>query len=134
MNQLNAPVAIVGGRFAGLTAAQTLKKQGILFTLYEAGKQIAGLAQTFKDEEGISNNIGTHSITNRLAVELDIESQCRYVSYFGEAVLVYGQCYSDPVGQMKVLRDTFGAIRDRLSQPQPPYGSIGNLFDALHLL
>ena len=114
MSQLNAPVAIVGGGFAGLTAAQTLKKQGIPFTLYEAGKQIAGLAQTFKDEEGFSYDFGTHLITNRLAAELGIESQCRDVSYFGETVLVDGQYYSYPFGLMKVPRYSLGALRDRL--------------------
>ena len=114
MNNLKAPVAIVGGGFAGLTAAQTLNQQGIPFDLYEAGKQIAGLAQTFKDEDGFSYDFGTHLITNRLAVELGIESQCRDVGYFGETVLLNGRHYSYPFGLMKVPRYSLSALRNRL--------------------
>jgi protoporphyrinogen oxidase len=114
MDKLKAPVAIVGGGFAGLTAAQTLKQHGIPFELYEAGKQIAGLAQTFKDEDGFSYDFGTHVITNRLAAQLGIESQCRDVEYFGETVLLDGRNYSYPFGLMKVPRYSLSALRHRL--------------------
>ena len=90
MFKLKAPVAIVGGGFAGLTAARTLKQEGIPFELYEAGPHIAGLARTFKDEDGFSYDFGTHLITNRLAAAIGMEAQCRDVSYFGETVLLRG--------------------------------------------
>ncbi|MGK7916320.1 MAG: NAD(P)/FAD-dependent oxidoreductase [Prochloraceae cyanobacterium] len=112
--KLKAPVAIVGGGFAGLTAAQTLKQQGIPFDLYEAGKQIAGLCQTFKDEDGFSYDFGTHLITNRLAAELGVESQCLDVKYFGETVLLKGRHYSYPFGLMRVPRYSLSALRNRL--------------------
>ena len=45
---------IIGGGVAGLTAANFLKQNNIPFVLYESGKKIAGLATSFKDDEGFT--------------------------------------------------------------------------------
>ena len=65
-NPINTkPIAIVGGGIAGLTAANFLKQKKIPFILFEAGEKIAGLAMSFKDKDGFSNDFGAHFITNR---------------------------------------------------------------------
>ena len=115
MFKLKAPVVIVVGGFAGLTAARTLKQEGIPFELYEAGPHSAGLARTFKDEDGFSYDFGTHLITNRLAAAIGIEAQCRDVGYFGETVLLRGRTYSYPFGLIRVPRYSFSALRNRLA-------------------
>lgn len=115
MNGGKAAVAIVGGGFAGLTAARALKDAGIPFNLYEAGSQIAGLATTFKDEDGFSYDFGMHVITNRLASTLGVQDKCRNVGYFGETVRVGGRDYSYPFGLLRVPRYVASAIHSRLS-------------------
>ena len=48
------PVAIVGGGLAGLVAAHELRRRGIPVTVFEAGKQVAGLAASFRTRRGSS--------------------------------------------------------------------------------
>lgn len=98
------PVAIVGGGIAGLTAANFLKRKDIPFILFEAGSQIAGLAMSFKDDDGFSNDFGAHFITNRLASAIGVEKECRTVKYYGESVWLNGKSYSYPFGLIEIPR------------------------------
>ncbi len=98
------PIAIIGGGLAGLTAANFLKEHKVPFILFEAGNKIAGLAQSFKDADGFSNDFGAHFITNRLANAVGIGSECRVVKYYGESVWVKGKSYSYPFGLIKIPR------------------------------
>ena len=52
------PIVIVGGGIAGLTAANFLRQHGIPFILYEGAGKLAGLAASFKDENGFSYDFG----------------------------------------------------------------------------
>jgi protoporphyrinogen oxidase len=95
------PVAIVGAGLAGVTAAVALRRQGIPVRLYEAGRQIAGLAASFKDEQGFTNDFGAHFITNRLAAAVGVGANCRDVRYYGETVWLRGKAYSYPFGLLR---------------------------------
>ena len=78
------PIAIIGAGIAGLTAANLLHQKNKPFVLYEAGKKIAGLAASFKDEEGFSYDFGAHFITNRLAEAIGVGADCLTVKHYGE--------------------------------------------------
>lgn len=99
-----APVAIIGGGLAGLTAASFLRRNNVPVVLFEAGPKLAGLAATFKDEEGFSYDFGAHFITNRLAAAIGVGAQCRNVRHYGETVLLGGRTYNYPLGLMCVPR------------------------------
>lgn len=114
-NIYRAPVAIIGAGLAGLTAASTLRRWGVPVVLYEAGKQIAGLARSFHDEEGFSYDFGAHFITNRLAAAIGIGAQCRTVHYYGESVLLKGRSYSYPFGLLQVPRFCLSGIASRMN-------------------
>ncbi len=85
------PIAIIGAGIAGLTAADYLNSKNVPFVLFEAGKKIAGLASSFKDEEGFSYDFGAHFITNRLADAIGVGSECYTVKYYGETVWLRGK-------------------------------------------
>lgn len=108
-----APVAIVGGGLAGLVAAHELRRRGIPVTVFEAGKQVAGLAASFRDEEGFVCDFGAHFITNRLAAALGIGAHCRDVHHYGETVFVGGRTYGYPFGLMQVPRYVASAAASR---------------------
>jgi protoporphyrinogen/coproporphyrinogen III oxidase len=76
------PVAILGAGLAGLVAANELQRRSIPFRLFEAGKQIAGLAKSFRDEAGFSYDFGAHFITNRLAAALGTGGRRRNVRLY----------------------------------------------------
>ncbi len=108
------PIAIIGAGIAGLTAADYLNRKNVPFVLFEAGKKIAGLASSFKDEEGFSHDFGAHFITNRLADAIGVGDQCHTVKYYGETVWLDGKTYSYPFGLVKIPRMTLSGINSKL--------------------
>ena len=108
------PIAIIGAGIAGLTAANYLNSKNIPFILFEAGKKIAGLASSFKDEEGFSHDFGAHFITSRLADAIGIRSECHTVKYYGETVWLAGRTYDYPFGLIKIPRMTLSGIKSKL--------------------
>ena len=107
------PIAIIGAGIAGLTAANYLHQKGIPFILYEAGKQIAGLARSFKDKEGFSHDFGAHFITNRLADAVGVGEECLTVKHYGETVWLGGKTYSYPFGLIKVPRMALSGLASK---------------------
>ncbi|MCB1023939.1 MAG: FAD-dependent oxidoreductase [Acidobacteria bacterium] len=108
------PIAIIGAGIAGLTAADYLHRNNIPFVLYEAGKKIAGLASSFKDEEGFSHDFGAHFVTNRLADAIGVAGDCRTVKYYGETVWLGGKTYSYPFGLMRIPRLSLSGLKSKL--------------------
>ena len=108
------PIAIIGAGIAGLTAAEYLNGENVSFILFEAGKKIAGLASSFKDEEGFSYDFGAHFITNRLADAIGVGAECHTVKYYGETVWLGGKTYKYPFGLIKIPRMTLSGIKSKL--------------------
>lgn len=104
------PVVILGAGLAGLSAANYLHRKGVSVILYEAGNKIAGLAQSFHDEDGFTYDFGAHFITNRLAKAVGIKDKCRTVRHYAETVWLGGKSYSHPFGLMRVPRMTLSGI------------------------
>jgi protoporphyrinogen oxidase len=107
------PVVIVGGGLAGLTAAVHLRRHGIAVRIYEAGKQIAGLARSEKDADGFTYDFGAHFITNRLAAAVGCSTDCRDMPRYGETVHVHGLDSSYPLGLMRRPHFVFSAVATR---------------------
>ncbi len=107
---ISAPIAVVGAGIAGLTAASALRRAGLPTICFEAGKQIAGLATSFRDEDGFSYDFGAHFITNRLAAAIGIGASCRTVRHYGETVFLGGRAYSYPLGLVTSPRYLFSAL------------------------
>lgn len=107
-------VAVIGAGLAGLTAAWSLVRHGIAATVYEASGKIAGLAATYRDDAGFTNDFGAHFITNRLAAAVGISGQCRDVARYGETVLVKGQAYTYPFGLLREPRFLASALSTRV--------------------
>lgn len=95
------PVAVIGGGLAGVTAAAALRRAGVPVVLFEAGKQLAGLAQTQQDDGGFTYDFGAHFITNRLAAAVGVEDACRTVRSYGESVRLGRRVYSYPFGLLR---------------------------------
>ncbi len=108
------PIAIIGAGVAGLTAADFLRRNNVPFILYEGGKKIAGLASSFKDEEGFSYDFGAHFITNRLADAVGIGAESLLVKHYGEAVWLNNKSYNYPFGLVKIPRMTFSWFKEQL--------------------
>lgn len=112
--KVNKPVVILGAGLAGLTAAQFLKQKGVPVLLCEAGNKIAGLAQSFHDEDGFTYDFGAHFVTNRLAEKIGVTDKCRTVRHYAETVWLGGKSYSHPFGLMKLPRMTLSGITTKL--------------------
>jgi protoporphyrinogen oxidase len=107
-------VAVVGAGLAGLLAARELRRLGCSVTVYESGRQIAGLARSFTDSEGFTYDYGAHFITNRLAAALGIGAECRDVRYYGESVFLDNRVYSYPFGLVRSPGFLLSAVAARL--------------------
>lgn len=107
------PIAIIGGGLAGLTAANYLNQHNVPFILFEAGDKLAGLAASFKNADGFSNDFGAHFITNRLANAVGIGAECRVVKHYGEAVWLKGKSYSYPFGLIGIPRMMWSFIKTK---------------------
>jgi protoporphyrinogen oxidase len=114
MSPRKSHVAVVGAGLAGLLAARELRRRGISVTVYESGRQVAGLARSFTDKEGFTYDFGAHFITNRLAAALGIGAKCRDVRSYGESVILRGRVYSYPFGLIRSPRFLRSALRARL--------------------
>ncbi len=110
----NKPIAIIGGGIAGLTAANFLKEKNVPFILYEANNKISGLAASFVDDKGFSNDFGAHFVTNRLADAIGVGSDCRTVKHYGEAVWLKGKSYNYPFGLMTIPRMSLSYINTKV--------------------
>jgi len=115
MTQEIKPVAVIGAGLAGLTAADYLRERQVPFVLFEAGKEIAGLARSFKDDEGFSYDFGAHFVTNRLADAIGVGDECLTVKRYGERVWLDGKTYAYPFGLMMIPRMTLSGIKTKLS-------------------
>ncbi len=124
------PVAIIGGGLAGLTAANFLKQNNIPFILFEAGDRLAGLAASFKDKDGFSNDFGAHFITNRLAKAVGVERECKTVKYYGESVWIGDKSYQYPFGLVTIPRMSLGFLQSKLklNKKRSAAKSIAELF------
>jgi protoporphyrinogen oxidase len=107
------PVAVIGAGVAGLTAAAFLRRHNVPVVLYEASKQISGLAASFYDDEGFSYDFGAHFVTNRLAAAIGIGDRCRDVHHYGETVFLRGRKHSYPFGLAALPRFAASALRSR---------------------
>jgi protoporphyrinogen/coproporphyrinogen III oxidase len=122
------PVAILGAGLAGLVAANELQRRSIPFRLFEAGKQIAGLAKSFRDEAGFSYDFGAHFITNRLAAALGIGGRCRDVHFYGEAVWLSGRPLTYPWGLAGSPKLLFSVLRSMLPGSSRPPANAAEAF------
>jgi len=104
------PVIMIGAGLAGLTAATYLKRHGIPVQIFEASKNIAGLARSIKDPDGFTYDFGAHFITNRLAAAVGVSAQTRHMPRYGESVFRRGKAYSYPYGLMRSPRYLSSAL------------------------
>jgi len=109
------PVAILGAGIAGLTAANDLHRRGVPVRVFEAGKAIAGMAHSVKDERGFTYDFGAHLITNRLAAALGVAGNCHTVSHYSETVYLDGHTYEFPFGLLRSPGFVASALASRLT-------------------
>ncbi|NNE67223.1 MAG: NAD(P)-binding protein [Pyrinomonadaceae bacterium] len=110
----NKPVVIIGGGLAGLSAANYLNEKGVPFLLFEAGEQLAGLAQSFHDKDGFTYDFGAHFVTNRLADAIGVGDKCKDVPRYGESVWLSKRSYSYPFGLMLRPSFTLSALKSKI--------------------
>src|ERR1700749_5144868 len=92
------PVVVIGAGVAGLTAASYLHRHGVPVRVFEAGKNLAGLARSERDDEGFTYDFGAHFITNRLAAAVGCSASCRMMPRYGETVYFNCTNSSYPTG------------------------------------
>lgn len=109
----NAPVVVVGGGIAGLSATRELLRNGLDVVLYEAGSSVGGMANTHRDPSGFTFDTGAHFITNRLATATRVLDQCRNVERYGETVWLSGRGHDYPAGLLRVPRFLRSALLER---------------------
>jgi protoporphyrinogen oxidase len=110
-----APIAILGAGIAGLTAANDLHRRGLPVRVYEAGRAIAGMAHSARDERGFTYDFGAHLITNRLAAALGVTANCHTVTHYDETVYLAGRTYGFPFGLLRSPAFVASALRSRLA-------------------
>lgn len=109
----NAPVVVVGGGIAGLSATRELLRNGLDVVLYESGSSVGGMAGTHRDPDGFTYDTGAHFITNRLATATRVNDQCRDVERYGETVWLNGRSHDYPAGLLRVPRFLRSALQER---------------------
>ena len=115
MDKRIPPVAIVGAGIAGLVAARELRRQNIPVAVFEAGKQVAGLAKSFRDDDGFTYDFGAHFITNRLAAAAGISSLCQNVPRYTETIHRSGKNCGYPFGLLRKPRFLWPLVRHVLT-------------------
>lgn len=110
MTPNDRPVVILGAGLAGLTAATYLRRHGLPVRVFEAGRQLAGLARSERDADGFTYDCGAHFITNRLAAAVGVSASCRPMPRYGETVWRRGRGYSYPFGLMRSPRYASSAV------------------------
>lgn len=110
------PTLILGAGFAGLVAARELARHGIEADIFEASTEVGGLARSFRDDEGFSHDFGAHFITNRLAAQLGVSSECRVVRRYDESVAVGDRVFRYPFGLLRSPRFMASAIGGRIDE------------------
>ena len=108
---MTAPIAILGGGLAGLTAARVLRTAGVPFTLFEATATLGGLASSHRDAGGFSDDVGVHFVTNRLAAAIGASAQCYRVPRYGESVWLGDRSVAYPFGLIGTPRYAASAAR-----------------------
>jgi protoporphyrinogen oxidase len=103
-----------------LTAANYLHQHRIPFRVFEAGKNIAGMACSHRDADGFTYDVGAHFLPNRLAAALGFSAHCRNVPRYGESVWLRGKVLSYPFGLMRNVRYLAGAVRSKLARKTQP--------------
>ncbi|MEJ2152673.1 MAG: FAD-dependent oxidoreductase [Gemmatimonadota bacterium] len=121
-------VAILGAGFGGLTAANDLSRRGVPVRVFEAGKEIAGLSRSFRDDRGFTYDFGAHFITNRLAAALGVSDRCYTITSFGETVFLRGKTYSFPLGLLRSPSFVLSAVGGRLDPQKPPVESAADWY------
>jgi protoporphyrinogen/coproporphyrinogen III oxidase len=111
---VTAPIAVLGAGIAGLTAASELRRRGLPVRVYEAGREIAGMGRSFKDERGFTYDFGAHLITNRFAAALGVAGNCETVTRYDEGVCIGGHTYSFPFGLLRSPRFVMSAAASRI--------------------
>jgi protoporphyrinogen/coproporphyrinogen III oxidase len=109
-----------------LVAADELTQRGIPVEVFEASPFVGGLARSFRDEKGFSNDFGAHFITNRLAAALGVGDRCRTVRYYGESVWLDDSVFSYPFGLLRRPRFVLSAMQARAKQGREP-GTVADL-------
>jgi oxygen-dependent protoporphyrinogen oxidase len=112
----SAPVVVVGGGIAGLSATRELLRNGLDVVLFEAGDAVGGMADSHYDTEGFTFDTGAHFITNRLATATGVFEQCRDIEHYGETVWLDGRSYDYPAGLLRVPRFVRAAIKERATR------------------
>jgi protoporphyrinogen oxidase len=97
-----------------------LHRRGFPVRVFEAGKAIAGLAQSFSDKNGVKYDFGAHLITNRLAVALGVVDDCYTVTRYNEAVFLNGKTYSFPFGLLRSPKFVGSALAARMRPGKYP--------------
>lgn len=124
----SAPVVVIGGGIAGLTATRELLRNGLDVVLFESGASVGGMADSHFDTEGFTFDSGAHFITNRLATATGIFNQCRNIEHYGETVWLDGRSYDYPSGLLRVPRFVRAALKERTTRQTAPPGTAEEWF------
>ena len=117
MNKVGKSVGIIGGGFAGLTAAYELSKRGIAVTVFEADSAVGGLAGTFDVQGERLEKFYHHWFNNDLHV-LDLARELglgdRILTRFSRTGMYFNKNFFKLSTPMDVLRFTPLPFFDRI--------------------